>query len=136
MAFDKAKVVRAAEKFLAQGKITAAIKEYRQIVENDDDDFTALNMLGDLYARSGKGQDAIACFSRIANHYREQGFALKAISMFKKIDRLQPNDPEIAKTLGALYEMQGLVVDARAHYMSVAESLQRAGQQQKALEVL
>jgi tetratricopeptide (TPR) repeat protein len=136
MAFDKAKVVRAAEKFLAQGKIAAAIKEYRQIVDNDDDDFTALNMLGDLYARSGKGQDAIACFSRIANHYREQGFALKAISMFKKIDRLQPNDPEIAKTLGALYEMQGLVVDARAQYMSVAESFQRAGQQQKALDVL
>jgi tetratricopeptide (TPR) repeat protein len=136
MAFDKAKVVRAAEKFLAQGKIAAAIKEYRQIVENDADDFTALNMLGDLYARNGKGQDAIACFSRIANHYREQGFALKAISMFKKIDRLQPNDPEIANTLGALYEMQGLVVDARAQYMSVAESFQRAGQQQKALEVL
>ena len=79
MVFDKAKVVRAAEKFLAQGKIAAAIKEYRQIVDNDADDFTALNMLGDLYARNGKGPDAIACFSRIANHYREQGFALKAI---------------------------------------------------------
>ena len=48
MAFDKAKVLRAAEKYLAQGKIPAAIKEYRQIVENDPQDFTALNMLGDL----------------------------------------------------------------------------------------
>jgi len=136
MAFDKAKVVRAAERSLAQGKIAAAIKEYRLIVDNDPDDFTALNMLGDLSARNGKNQEAISCFRKIANHYREQGFALKAIAMFKKIDKLQPNDPATANTLGALYEMQGLVVDARAQYMTVAEAFQRASQPEKALEVL
>lgn len=47
MVFEKAKVLKAAEKFLSQGKINAAIKEYRQIVENDEDDLTTLNMLGD-----------------------------------------------------------------------------------------
>jgi tetratricopeptide (TPR) repeat protein len=135
MAFDKAKVLRAAEKDLAQGKISAAIKEYRQIVENDRDDFTALNMLGDLYARNGKKPEAISCFIRIAEHYREQGFNLKAIAMYKKIDKLQPSDPAIANTLGALYEMQGLVVDARGQYMVVAEAFQREGQPLKALEV-
>ena len=36
MAFDKAKVLRAAEKFLAQSKIPLAIKEYRQIVEHEE----------------------------------------------------------------------------------------------------
>jgi len=40
MAFEKAKVLKAAEKFLSQGKINAAIKEYRQIVDNDADDLT------------------------------------------------------------------------------------------------
>jgi hypothetical protein len=40
MAFEKAKVLKAAEKFLAQGKINSAIKEYRQIVDNDADDLT------------------------------------------------------------------------------------------------
>ncbi len=38
MAFEKAKVLKAAEKFLSQGKINAAIKEYRQIIEHDDSD--------------------------------------------------------------------------------------------------
>jgi hypothetical protein len=33
MAFEKAKVIKAAEKFLSQGKISAAIKEYRQIMK-------------------------------------------------------------------------------------------------------
>jgi tetratricopeptide (TPR) repeat protein len=136
MAFDKAKVVRAAEKFLAQGKIPSAIKEYRQIVENDPEDFTALNMLGDLYVRSNDKQEAIQCFLRIAEHYREDGFESKAIAMYKKIDRLNPRSPEIANKLAVLYESQGLVVDARAQYMIIAEAWLRDGQSRKALEIL
>ena len=58
MAFEKAKVIKAAEKFLSQGKINAAIKEYRQIIQHDHDDLTALNMLGDLLARAGEKQES------------------------------------------------------------------------------
>jgi tetratricopeptide (TPR) repeat protein len=136
MGFDKTKVVRAAEKYLAQGKIPAAIKEYRQIVDNDPNDFTALNMLGDLYVRTDKKKEAIACFGRIAEHYRAQGFDLKAIAMYKKIDRLNPGTPDIASRLAGLYEGQGLIVDARAQYLIVADVYTRSGQAQKALEVL
>ena len=136
MAFDKTKVVRAAEKYLAQGKIPAAIKEYRVIVEHDPADFTALNMLGDLHVRAGNKDEATTAFTRIAEHYREQGFALKAIAMYKKIDRLQPGSVEIANKLAALYEIQGLLVDARTQYLVVADALVRAGQSPKALEVL
>jgi tetratricopeptide (TPR) repeat protein len=135
MAFDKAKVVRAAEKYLAQGKIPAAIKEYRQIVENDTNDLTALNMLGDLYVRQNDKQEAAQCFIRIAEHYREEGFQSKAIAMYKKIDRLNPRSPEIATKLALLYETQGLIVDARAQYMIVAEAWLRDGQTRKALEI-
>src|SRR2546426_3161844 len=109
MAFEKAKVLKAADKFLSQGNISAAIKEYRQIVDHDEDDFTALNMLGDLYARAGRKEEAISCFLHIAEHYREQEFALKAIAMYKKIDRLNPRDPEIAEKLAILYANQNLV---------------------------
>lgn len=136
MGFDKAKVLRAAEKYLAQGKIPAAIAEYRQIVENDADDFMALNVLGDLYSRANQNGEAVACFKSIAEHYREQGFILKAVAMYKKIERLQPGAPEIANHLAALYEAQGLLVEARAQYSIVADSYARAGQNQKSLEVL
>lgn len=136
MAFEKAKVLKAAEKFLAQGKIDAAIKEYREIVEHDEDDFTTLNMLGDLCVRAHKTDEAISCFRRIAEHYREQEFTLKAIAMYKKIERLKPRDPEIAKNLGALYATHGLVVDARAQYLIVADAYNRAGETQRGLEVL
>ena len=136
MAFDKAKVLKAAEKSLSQGKISAAIKEYRQIVDNDTDDLTTLNMLGDLHARAGENDDAILCFERIAEHFREQEFNLKAIAMYKKIERLKPRDPFLAHKLGELYATQGLVVDARAQYLIVADAYTRAGQNKKALDIL
>lgn len=136
MAFEKAKVLKAAEKFLSQGKISAAIKEYRQIVENDDDDLTTLNMLGDLCARAGQNDEAVSCFSRIAEHYREREFNLKAIAMYKKIERLVPRDPAIAYKLGSLYAVQGLIADARAQYLIVADAHTRAGRTRQTLEVL
>src|SRR6266550_5978740 len=136
MAFEKGKVLKAAEKFLSQGKINAAIKEYRQIVDNDPDDFTALNMLGDLLARAGEKEEASSCFSRIAEHYRDQEFRLKAIAMFKKIEKLNPGDPTTAKTLAELYAAQGLIVDARAQYLIVADAYSRAGDTKHTLKVL
>ncbi len=136
MAFDKVKTLRAAEKYLALGKIPAAVKEYGKIVEDDPDDFTTLNMLGDLYVRVGNHSAAVVCFRRIAEHYREQDFALKAIAMFKKIDRLQPNDPGISTHLADLYAQQDLVVEARAHYLAVANAHNLAGATQAGLEVL
>jgi tetratricopeptide (TPR) repeat protein len=136
MAFDKAKVLKAAEKFLSQGKINPAIKEYRQIVDNDPDDLTTLNMLGDLYVRAGKKEDAVHCFERIAEHYGSQEFHLKAIAMYKKIERLRPRDPHIAYKLAELYAAQGLVHDARAQYLVVADAYTRSGDNKRTLDVL
>jgi tetratricopeptide (TPR) repeat protein len=136
MAFEKAKVIKAAEKFLSQGKISAAIKEYRQIINNDPDDLTTLNMLGDLLARAGEKEEASGCFLRIAEYYRDKEFRLKAIAMYRKIEKLKPRDPVIAKELGDLYSAQGLMAEARAQYLIVADACTRAGQTRESLKVL
>jgi tetratricopeptide (TPR) repeat protein len=135
MMFDKEKARRSAEKNLSQGKIQAAIKDYCQIVENDTKDYNTLNTLGDLYVRVEAKEEAIACFNRIAEHYNSQGFAHKAIAMYKKILRLQPNSVEVSAKLAPLYQTLGLVAEARSFYITVAESFQKKGDQVKALEI-
>jgi tetratricopeptide (TPR) repeat protein len=136
MGFDKAKAIRAAEKYLASGKIPSAIQEYTRIVEHEADDFNALNTLGDLYARVEKRAEAAACYRRVAEHYRGQGFTLKAVAMYKKLTRFAPEDQHTALALASLYEQQGLMMDARQHYLVAAEALSRAGQSREALDVL
>ncbi len=136
MSFDKAKIMRTAEKNLAQGKIQAAIKDYCQIVENDPKDFNAMNLLGDLYVRSNSEAEAVKWFTRIAEQYSSQGFAHKAIAMYKKIARLKPQSVEISAKLAPLYQQQGLMAEARSHYLTVADSYKNNGMRLESLEIL
>ncbi len=134
MSLNKSKVLRTAEKYVLQGKLPAAIDEYRKVVDADPADLTTINTLGDLYVRAGKIQDAITNFSRIADSYREGGFTLKAIAMLKKISKLDPTNVETAMKLANLYSQQGLLVEARQQYLQVADAHARHGQTRKALE--
>ncbi|MFY9573549.1 MAG: tetratricopeptide repeat protein, partial [Blastocatellia bacterium] len=134
MSLNKSKALRTAEKYVLQGKIPAAIDEYRKVVSADPGDLTTINTLGDLYVRAGRIQDAISNFSRIADSYREGGFTLKAIAMLKKISKLDPTNAETAMKLANLYSQQGLLVEARQQYLQVADAYARAGQTRKALD--
>jgi len=66
MSFDKAKAMRNAERHVSQGKIRAAIAEYRRVVDNDPRDIATLNMLGDLYAKNLEKKDAVTCYLQVA----------------------------------------------------------------------
>jgi tetratricopeptide (TPR) repeat protein len=136
MSFNKAKVLKSAEKYVQQGKIAAAIDEYRKIVDADPNDLTMINTLGDLCVRAGRTEEAIMNFSRIAESYRENGFTLKAIAMYKKINKLEPSNYETSLKLADLYSKQGLIVDARQQYLIVADAYKRNGHTKRALEVL
>lgn len=127
--------MRAAERFLSQGKIRAAISEYKRIVENDSKDFSTLNILGDLHIKNSDSKEAIDCYTQVAEHYGKQGFAHKAIAIYNKIARLQPNSMEISEKLAQLYHLKGSVAEARVHYTNIAETYQRKGQKLEALSI-
>lgn len=140
--FNKTKVMQAAERNVLQGKITNAIAEYEKVIAHDPRDLTVQNTLGDLYARTGRTEDALQCFRKVADAYAADGFAMKAIAMYKKINKLSPHAVECILKLGELYSLQGLFSDARAQYVAAAEhQLSRgdsegaAGVYRKALEL-
>jgi len=114
--FNKAKVMQAAERFVLQGKISSAIAEYEKVIAHDPRDLTVLNTLGDLYARTGRSDGALHCFRKVAEAYAADGFALKAIAMYKKISKINPHSLECITKLGELYSLQGLFSEARAQY--------------------
>ncbi|HUK91960.1 MAG TPA: tetratricopeptide repeat protein, partial [Blastocatellia bacterium] len=49
-----------------------------------------VNSLGDIYLRSGRVQEAITCFSQVAEIYRAKGYVSKSVAVLKKISRLAP----------------------------------------------
>lgn len=135
MSFDKTKAMRNAERFLSQGKLRAAITEYQKVVESDPSDYSTMNVLGDLYAKDNDNVDAVNCFRQVAEHYSRQGFAQKAIAVYNKISRLDPNLVEVSEKLAQLYQSRGSTAEARNHYAALAEKYQRDGRKADALEI-
>lgn len=133
MSFDKVKAMRNAERFLAQGKLRAAISEYKRVVEFDKIDFNTLNMLGDLYVKAAEPEEAVSCFNQVAEHYAKQGFAQKAIAIYNKISRLKPDSMEVAAKLAHLYQLKGSFAEAKTHYTTLAEQYSRNGKKAEAL---
>lgn len=127
--------MRNAERFLAQGKIASAIGEFRQVVTHDPRDFGTMNMLGDLYVKNSQMRPAVDCYKAVAEHYAKQGFAHKAIAVYNKVSKIQPNTTEVTLRLAELYKEKGSIMDARSHFEQVADQYQKAGRKIEALDV-
>lgn len=135
MSFDKVQAMRNAERHVSQGKIRAAIEEYRQVVEHDSKDIGTLNMLGDLYTKDSNKSQAIVCYKKVAEHYNKQGYSQKAIAVYKKIAKLDPDSVEISGKLAELYQTKGSVSEARSHFSTLAEHYQQQGRKTEALAI-
>ena len=135
MALNRAKVMETADKLVRQGKLEEAIKHYTVLSEDNPRDVNTINRIGDLYVRLRKNKEGIRQFMRIADFYAGDGFHLKAIAMYKKITKLEPNHVEANERLADMYGKQGLGTEARTLFLSLAEQCIRSGQTAKALEL-
>ncbi|HMT09253.1 MAG TPA: tetratricopeptide repeat protein [Pyrinomonadaceae bacterium] len=135
MSFDKTKAMRNAERYVSQGKIRAAIGEYKLVVDADPRDIGTMNMLGDLYSKNADKREAVDCYLKVAEHYSTQGFAQKAIAVYNKISRIQPDSIEVSTKLAELYALKGSLHEARSHYQTLAEHYEKNGRRIEALSM-
>lgn len=134
MATDKRLVLlKNANKLFRQGKTDAAIKEYQQILLLKPDDLEVRRIVGDLQLKQNNMKGAIEQFDRIADYYLKEGFYAKAIAMYKRITRIDPNYEQALFKLAELYTKQGLVMEAKQIYLDMAEECKRQNNQKKAL---
>ncbi len=135
MPFNKARALAEAERLVSQKKYAQAIKQYLEIIEKDPKDFALLNTAGDLCVREGNIRDALRLFNRLGEAYVAEGFRVKAIAIYKKISKLDPQAVDPLLKLGELYAAQKLMREAREQYAQAFEMC--AGKNKvQALEVM
>jgi len=135
MAVQRDKVIASAEKLVAKGKIEPAIKEYERLLDDNPNDVNTLNRIGDLWVRINNNTEAVKVFSKIADHYSKDGFFLKAIAIFKKINKLDPSKLDIYAKLADLYAKQGLAMEAKSQYQVLADYYLKHGDPANALQI-
>lgn len=136
MAVDRSKVLASAQKYLGKGQHDRAIAEYRKLVDADPNDVRTWLKIGDLYTKKGDNQEATKTYHRVASHYAEQGFFLKAVAVYKQIIKLQPGRLDVSLRLAEMYENLQLVSDALGTYEQVASAYARNGEVEEMLGVL
>jgi tetratricopeptide (TPR) repeat protein len=128
--------LKKAEKLLRQGRLDAAIAEYLRVVEEQPNDWATTNTLGDLYVRAGQNDKAASQYSRIAEHFMEEGFYPKAAALYKKLLKLNPEDEPSQLNLAEISQKQGLLADAKAHFNAIAARRRSRGNRAGAAEIV
>ena len=135
MSLNKYQALSLAKEYVLQRNVRAAIDIYREIIEADPTDLTAINTLGDLYASTGLAKDAMAQFSRVADGYIASGLTRKAIATLKKMIAADPANTTAAIKLADMYAKAGLPSEARQHYVRIAGSYTQKGETREALHI-
>lgn len=131
---DKSSIIKEAQKYLARGQIDKAISEWEKLVKEFPDG-NAFNTLGDLYLKKGVRSTAVESFHKAASYFKQEGFTLKSLALYKKILNIMPNDSVALFSLGELNEAKGLMTDAIKFYLAAADSLSKEGKKEKILEI-
>lgn len=130
------KLKQDAEKLEKAGRADQAILLYRQIVEDNPRDWNTVKKIGDLYVRLNRHREAIGEYAKVADFYASDGFLLKAIAMWKQINKLDASSLEPYLHLADLYAKQGLMMEAKSQYQIVVDEYVKRGKTREAGDVL
>ena len=136
MASEREEALKKAEKLLRQGKLDLAIAEYAKMIEDQPRDWNTRNTLGDLYIRASKPDLACAQYMMIADHLMHEGFFPRAAAIYKKILKIKPDEEPVLLNLGEISAKQGLLADAKGHFMNVANRRRGRGDRAGADEMI
>lgn len=143
MAIDREKALLSAQKFIDKKRYDRALEEYQRVLKEEPSDTRTLLKLGDLQIRMQSFADAVTTYDRVAQLYESQGFAVKAVAVYKQIrDHIQKRSPDLADRfahvvprLAQIYAKLQLTSDAIQAYDEVATRYLRLGRKQEAIEV-
>lgn len=135
----KDKLLADAQKMLQKGQTDKAISCFQEVLSVDPGDLRVRQRLAELLAKSRRVDDARKELETIGRNLTANGFYLKAIAVYKQIEKLFPDDIGVALTLASLNEKHGLSANALAEYKRAYdhyETLQNHGEALKALEAM
>jgi len=135
----KDKLLTDAQKMLQKGQTDKAISCFQDALSLDPGDLRVRQRLAELLAKSKRVDDARKELETIGRNLTANGFYLKAIAVYKQIEKLFPDDIGVALMLASLNEKHGLSANALAEYKRAYdhyETLQNYVEALKALEAM
>lgn len=132
----KDKLLEEAQKLVQRGQFDKAATCYEQILAQEPAAINLRQKLAELLIKSGRSDDARTELEIIGKNFTKNGFYLKAIAVYKQLQKLFPTDISLSLTLAELNEKHGLIANALSEYKSVYDYYEKAGNTPEALTIL
>jgi tetratricopeptide (TPR) repeat protein len=111
-ASKKQKLLQKADGFARDHKVKKAINLYRQAIQEDPNDIRTRLRLSELLYQAERGEEALEVLQFVGDYYREHGFLLKSVAVYKKMLEVDPSRSDLHGTLAQLYFQLGMAPDA------------------------
>ena len=119
------------------GRFDKAIECLKQIAQDSPKpDWNTVNRIGDLFIKLNNFKAANEQYEKVARHWADDGFHLKAIALWKKVLKYDPSNLAAKENLGDLYARQGLAGDAKQAYSEVIDEHVKRNRKREAGDVL
>jgi tetratricopeptide (TPR) repeat protein len=125
----KDKLIAEAQRYALRGQLDKAVKAYEQVVALDPSAINQRQRLAELLVKAGRIDNARNEFEEIGKYYATNGYYLKAIAVYKKLQVMFPGDMDITLRLAELNEKHGLAANALAEYKQVYDYHEKKRQQ-------
>ncbi len=135
----KDKLLAEAQKLQQKGQFDKAVPFLQEALSLDNGDLRLRQRLAEQLVKCRRNDEARKEFETIGRNLSSSGFYLKAIAIYKQVEKLFPDDISIALTLASLNEQHGLPANALAEYKRAFDyflKLQNHGEALKALEAM
>jgi tetratricopeptide (TPR) repeat protein len=132
---DKGTILKQAQLFTTRGQYDKAIAEWQKLITGTHADAIVHNTIGDLQTKRNSPPEAIEAYLQGAAAYKACGDPLKAIAVYRKILKLDPNRLAVYQQVADLNAERGLVSSAIGDYTTLCKLLQKAGRTRDVLQV-
>jgi tetratricopeptide (TPR) repeat protein len=132
---DKSTVQQNAILLASRGQYDKAIAEWTKLLADSSADGTTLNNIGDLHLKRKAPAEAVEAYFQAGAAFQAAGSTLKAIAVYKKILKVDPNNHKVYQHLGDLNAERGLVTTAVSDYSTLSQLYLKAGRIGDALAV-
>ena len=95
-------------RYLKMGKWDKALEKFEELVKAQPKDLRLKMKLGDILCKLKRNPDAITTYIEVAESYTHDKFLIQAVSVYKLVQQLDPNNQKAKAALDELNKARGI----------------------------